>query len=260
MAQIEDEAIYDRNFYDTIGADECILVMDYKMKIIASLFREAQADWFGKRGFSLLGALILIPSDTPENYKAHYHFFLSDDTTQDAEYVNTVKEYIYKNIMPEYKIKKVHFRCDGAGCFVSSAIKQEMSQWEHRTGIFEATYKNNVPGQGKGPLDGQFGIQSQAINGAVNDGHSFESAEQLYEICKEYRLENTFYYLLDLKRDKVNFSNESDKCIKDLKLGRRHYLLRNEKEEVIAHTHSRHGKGESIPLLKGTQSICFILL
>lgn len=140
MAQIEDEAIYDRNFYDKIKEGKCILVMDFKMKINASLFQEAQADWFSKRGFSLLGALILIPSEEPENYTAHYHFFLSDDTTQDAQFVNTVKEYIYKYIMPKYNIQKVHFRCNGAGCFVSSAIKEEMAQWEHRTNIFEATY------------------------------------------------------------------------------------------------------------------------
>ena len=73
--------------------NEAVVVMDFKMKILASMYREKQKDWYSKRGFSCLGALIIFGSskDSNEN-EVLYHFFLSDDTTQDGDYVNTVKE------------------------------------------------------------------------------------------------------------------------------------------------------------------------
>ena len=93
IAQAEDESIFDKTFYNNLKEDEVILVLDFKMKILSSTYREKQKDWFSKRGFSCLGALLIFGSskDSNEN-EVLYHLFLSDDTTQDGCYVNTVKE------------------------------------------------------------------------------------------------------------------------------------------------------------------------
>ena len=252
LAQTEDEGLFDSNFYENLEMGEAVVIMDFKMKILSGMFRQTQTDWYGQRGFSCLGVLILMPSETnADGHEATYHLFFSGDTTQDAEYVNTVKEYVYTYILPEYEINKVHFRCDGAGCFVAAAIKAEFAHWEERTGVIELSYKNNVPGKGKNPLDGQFGMLSQGLNNSVNSGQSFENEEELYKMCKDLPLENTFYHLLSLDRSKLNFSNDVDKAIAQLKLGRKHYLLTNTDDSVFGFTHSRHGLGESIPLLKG---------
>ena len=81
------------NYTNDLAEDEVIIVLDFKMKILASMYREKQKDWFSKRGFSCLGALLIFGSsrDSDEN-EILYHLFLSDDTTQDGVYVNTVKE------------------------------------------------------------------------------------------------------------------------------------------------------------------------
>ena len=93
IAQAEDESIHDGIFYHGLKPNEAVVVMDFKMKILASMHREAQMDWFSKRGFSCLGAAIIFGSQegSSEN-EVLYHLFLSDDTTQDGIYVNTVKE------------------------------------------------------------------------------------------------------------------------------------------------------------------------
>ena len=93
IVQAEDESIFDSEFYSNMGEDEVVLVLDFKMKILSSAYREKQKDWFSKRGFSCLGALLIFGSskDSNEN-EVLYHLFLSDDTTQDGCYVNTVKE------------------------------------------------------------------------------------------------------------------------------------------------------------------------
>ena len=93
IAQTEDEAKFDASFYSNLKSHEAIIIMDFKMKILASLYQERQKDWFSKRGFSCLGVLIIFGSLTvSSDNEVLYHLFLSDDTTQDGGYVNTVKE------------------------------------------------------------------------------------------------------------------------------------------------------------------------
>jgi len=99
IAQAKHESEWDNDFYSNLGEDECILVLDFKMKILSSFYREKSKDWFSKRGFSCLGAMIIFGrrrgSDNDENKSENdvlYHMFFSNDTTQDAIYLNTVKE------------------------------------------------------------------------------------------------------------------------------------------------------------------------
>ena len=71
-----DEDCFDSSFYSGLAEDECIVIWDYKMKVHPSFHREGQRGYFGKRGFSLLGALVLTPTDNPEKLKAQFHFFI----------------------------------------------------------------------------------------------------------------------------------------------------------------------------------------
>jgi hypothetical protein len=93
VAQKEDEAMYDANFLASVGHGEVIVVADYKMKILSSIFREKQVDWFSKSGFSCLGVMLRFGSD-PDSLEneVEFHFFISDDTKQDSDAVNIVKE------------------------------------------------------------------------------------------------------------------------------------------------------------------------
>ena len=248
IAQAKDESIWDTSFYQNLGPNECVVVMDFKMKILSSLFREKQLDWFSKRGFSLLGALIIFGSaDDEDHNEVLYHFFLSDDTTQDAEYVNTVKQILYQLILPQYGVDTVHYRCDGAGCFVSSEAKAAMAHWFRLSGIMEKTYKNNVPGKGKSPLDGQFGIQGQSLTRQIDEGGSFTTVKELYNLLLERPLQYTEYHLLDLKRDHVDWTVK--KGVEKLPLSRGFYLLKNENGKITGFPHSRHGKGRRLTLL-----------
>jgi hypothetical protein len=93
IAQTEDESLHDQEFYKDLKEDEAVIIMDFKMKILASKYREKQKDWYSKRGFSCLGAMIIFGSSKESNEnEVVYHIFLSDDTTQDGNYVNTAKE------------------------------------------------------------------------------------------------------------------------------------------------------------------------
>lgn len=114
-----------------------------------------------------------------------------------------------------------------------------------RTGsVIEITYKNNVPGKGKTSLDGLFGILAQFINRLVDEGHSFDSAEELYNLLKENPIEHTEFHLLNLNR-KLTDAWETPKFIEKYQLGRSYYFMKrvsNDKARVYCH--SRHGEGK----------------
>ena len=216
------------------------------MKIIASKHREAQIDWFAKRGFSCLGALIIFGSCAAEDEnEIMYHFFLSDDTTQDTDAVNTAKHILYKYILPKYGVKKVHYRCDGAGAFNCGKAKAAMPMWRILTDdqIIELTYKVMVSGCGKTSLDGHFGIMTQHLTRLINLGHSFSTAEELYDLFVEYPLRYSEFHLFQPKRTDL-YDWTVSKAVKDIGI-KSFYLLRYDAEKkcTTAFHHSRHSLG-----------------
>ena len=113
-------------------------------------------EWFSKRGSTLLGFEVHLKSGD-ETREVMYHFFLSDDTTQDAEAVLCAKHFLYTEVFPLYGKKKVRFRSDGAGCFSSKEAKSAMILFGEIAKVsnasFESSYKVSVAGCGKTALD-----------------------------------------------------------------------------------------------------------
>ena len=89
--------------------------------------------------------------------QVQYHFFLTDDTTQDAESVLCAKHFIYTVVLPTYGKKKVWFRSDGAGCFSSKEAKSAMVYFgdisKKNDTAYESSYKVAAAGCGKTSLD-----------------------------------------------------------------------------------------------------------
>lgn len=257
IAQREDEAKFDKEFYSQMKAGEVLVIFDYKMKILASMYREKQVDWFSKRGFSCLGCLILFgSSDYSESHDVEYHFFLSDDTTQDSHAVNIAKEILYKLILAKYKVKKVHFRCDGAGCFAAAEAKGMIAKWHALTGVHEASYKTMVPGCGKTSLDGMFGILGQHLSRLVDQGESFNSAEELWGLLDQNPLKYSFFHLFQPQRNKVSYFDPEDTGIKNLKLRSLFYLITCDDDgKVWGFCHSRHGKGLRMEMLETSTAV-----
>lgn len=107
------EGKFDDEFYSDLEDTEAVVICDWKMKILSSKFCEAQQEWFSKRGTSLLGFEIHLKSKG-DTKKVWYHFFITDDTTQDTESVLCAKHFLYSKVLPKYGINQVHFKADGA--------------------------------------------------------------------------------------------------------------------------------------------------
>ena len=150
------EACFDQKFYENMEVTEAVVICDWKMKILSSKYRESQQEWFSKRGSSLLGFEVHLKYQDGST-KVYYHFYHSDDTLQDSEAVLCAKHYLYTKVLPQFNIKKVHFRSDGAGCFSSKESKASMTLFgaisHNSNAAYEVTYKVSVAGCGKTALD-----------------------------------------------------------------------------------------------------------
>ena len=83
-----------------------------------------------------------------ETREVMYHFFLSDDTTQDTEAVLCAKHFLYTEVLSCYGKKQVRFRSDGATCFSSKEAKSAMVLFDEiakeSDACFETSYKVSV--------------------------------------------------------------------------------------------------------------------
>ena len=125
-------------------------------------------------------------------------------------------------------------------------MKGSFGIWNGKNGeVVEVSYKNNVPGQGKSPMDGGFGVYAQDLERRVDEGEEFETAKELYDLSVKFPLNFTEYHLLDFQRDKIKF--DISKSIEDMKLGRRYYFLHRSIDETRkGYCHSRHGNGKTL--------------
>lgn len=158
---------------------------------------------------------------------------------------------VYKVILPKYGVQKVHFRCDGAGCFAAAEVKGMIAKWHALTGIREASNKIMVPGCGKTSLDGMFGILGQHLSRLVDQGESFNSAEELWGILDRFPLKYSFFHLFKPQRSKAFYLNPRDTAIKNLKLRSSFYLMTCDDDgKVWGFCHSRHGTGVRLEMLE----------
>lgn len=160
IAHKKSEAQFDSEDYFNLKPHQAVVIIDFKMKVLASRYREAQQDWFSKRGSSILGAEIHLFSDDKEKKKVLYHFFISDDSFQDTYAVLCAKHFLYTEVLPKHGVTEVKFRSDGACCFSSKEAKAAMKLWDDMCtdalGCYESAYKVSVAGCGKTALDGEF--------------------------------------------------------------------------------------------------------
>ena len=185
------EAEFDRKQLDSLGSNECIVICDFKMKILAMYHREYQKIFYGKRGTACLGFMVITPpDDKDERVNVHYYLFFSNDTTQDANFVLSAKAALYSEVIPTLFPEDnrtaidAHFCADGAGALSCNAAKSVIPMWldwtksnNEATPVREKSYRNSVNGGGKTGLDGCFGIASNVLRTSVNNGMDIVDAQ-----------------------------------------------------------------------------------
>ena len=140
-------------------------------------------------------------------------------------------------------VTKVHYRCDGAGCFNSHEGKAPMMLWTKLTGTTELSYKVMVSGKGKTNLDGYFGVLGRHLRALVDMGYSFTNAQELYQLLVDFPLQHSHYHLFLPDRNMINWYVPSP--VRSIGLPNAYLLLYDKASgKITAKIHSRHSEGK----------------
>ena len=178
LARKHAEAEFDADEMADLGEGEAIVISDWKMKILSAFHRENQKKWFGKRGTSCIGFMVITNSDTAGQKNAMFFFLFTDDGCQDDWSVATAKMIMYSQLMPQYfpSVHTSRYRSDGAGCFSSNLARMLQIMWHVWTDIKEVSCRVSISGGGKSQLDGRFAFLNMAADRGVNGGASHWNA------------------------------------------------------------------------------------
>eukprot|EP00984_Skeletonema_dohrnii_P019003 scaffold9000_cov72-Skeletonema_dohrnii-CCMP3373.AAC.4 len=176
IVQKKVEGMFYREQIQSLTASDAVVICDFKMKINPLYFREAQKDWYGKRGIACCGFLVYTKGPQEGEVYAEYFYFFSDDTCQDTNMVLAAKSYIYKEhlptLFPEGTAIQVKWETDGAGCFNSNLMKACQPMWYVWTNglVDEVQIRHSANGGGKTSLDGAFATLAANQKDIVNRG------------------------------------------------------------------------------------------
>jgi hypothetical protein len=236
-----------------LADDEAIVTCDYKMKILSCFFRENQKKWFGKRGTSMLGFMI-VSNSTDEEQRAkgikevNFVMMVTDDGLQDEWEVACAKKVVYTDYLPDH-VKKVHFVSDGAGCFKSQFHRAFSPFWKCWTGIDEVSIRITPAGDGKSCLDGMFGRMNVVLKSAVDQGRSYYNSATIMESIES----TSGMTATEFVRFEPNRSNRVDVVIEGINLESVLLTLLDHRREsgdqtIVAFKHTGFGNGTKIDL------------
>jgi hypothetical protein len=160
------------------GTKQCVVTIDYKMKLDPIYYREKTVDHYGKRGMSWHGSMIqyytmedLQGTSTPMLNKVYLDHMVDNENKQDKFAVFSIVEAIIlaiKKKMPY--IEKITFQSDNAGCYQNTMLMLLLPCLSYANGIEISRLIHTETQDGKSVLDAHFARSMQLITSWCKEG------------------------------------------------------------------------------------------
>ena len=133
----------------------CVLIVqDFAMKFLPSRYREAQSDFFGKRGISWHISVFHRKAD--ERLEAQTFIHILESGLQDSETVVLIMEHVLRSLKEQHpEITAAYFRQDNAGCYHSSCTILSARVLSTRSGVQVKQINLAIHKAGKVPVIGK---------------------------------------------------------------------------------------------------------
>ena len=161
-----------------LGPQSALLVLDWAMKFLPRKFREAQSDWFGKRGISWHITVAMRRSEEG-NLQMVTFVHLFEKCSQVSSTVLAIIDDVFhqiKSIAPE--VSTVFLRQDNAGCYHSAEMLLSVNQIATKYNM-QLSMDFSDPQGGKGSCDRKAATIKTKMKIYLNEGHDIETAEQM---------------------------------------------------------------------------------
>lgn len=179
-------------------SETALIVVDFKMKLDPTYWREKTVDHYGKRGMSWHGALIqfytMNPPDDDNNQseepvlsKFYLDQICGNDSKQDKFAVVSLLESILIAIKRQHPhIKKIILQSDNAGCYQNVSHFYMIPYLSYVHGIEIVRFIHSETQDGKSVLDAHFARSMQAIYAWCKEGNNCLTPTQAVEALKSY--------------------------------------------------------------------------
>ena len=218
---------------------------DFKMRMLEAYHRESKKMWYAKRGITNLGYCVKTQSKLDlTQLSTEYHMFLSNYTTQSADFSNRAKQVLYNDILKPRGLDSLVTVFDGGGHFRGNDSKAFMAISDTLTGVHENRLIQFPPGDGKDDCDRVFATLGHHLRRLVQSGNSYRDARDIVRLLILHPLPaNIFVHHFE-----PDFSFPLLQVPDSAKLAG-YYNVKNEPEKkgVLAKVHSRHSIGDFIP-------------
>lgn len=157
----------------------CVLIVqDFAMKFIPVQYREAQSDFFGKRGISWHVSVCLRKVSGKLESQTFIHIIQSG--LQDSTAVVLIMDHVLRLLKKQHlEIVSSFFRQDNAGCYHSAEIILSVDILSKRSGIQINHVDFSDPQGGKGSCDRKAAQIKAHVKSFVNEGGSVTNVGEL---------------------------------------------------------------------------------
>ncbi|XP_064637531.1 uncharacterized protein LOC135493845 [Lineus longissimus] len=171
---------------DKMTPSQALLTMDWAMKFLPSRFREAQQDWYGKKGISWHVSAV-ITKTTDEKFEIHCFVHLVQQCTQNWFAVLSVLEATMEEMKIRFPdVNEFFLRSDNAGCYHCAPLILSIPALSSRLGIRIRQYDFSEAQAGKDICDRKIAPMKAHINRFVNEGHNVTNAVEMHAALSSY--------------------------------------------------------------------------
>ena len=175
LVRVRHEYLYFKDAVANLPLDTAIIQCDHKMKVEQLSYREPQASFYGKKGTTLVGCLVMYKDeDDQRDYSSKMFFATSSDQTQDCFSTLAYLEQILKAFATEVPhVTKFKFFSDGAGTFAGAFTRVLIPRLFASYGCELLEAITGEAGDGKSLVDSLFSTVTPALNAYVTRMQGF---------------------------------------------------------------------------------------
>ena len=155
-----------------------LIVQDFAMKFMPVQYREAQSDFFGKRGLSW--HVSVCHRKVGGELESQTFIHILQTGLQDSTAVVLIMDHVLRSLKKQHpEIVRSFFQQDNAGCYHSAQTILSVDILSKRSGIQVTDVDFSDPQGGKGSCDRKAAQVKSHVKSYVNEGHSVTNVREL---------------------------------------------------------------------------------
>ena len=163
---------------DKLCKSKVLITQDFAMKFLPMQFREAQNDFFGKRGLSWHITVVLRRSAAGQ-LESQSFIHILEKSLQDSRAVVPIMAHVLTCLKKQHpEIAEAYYRQDNAGCYHSALIVLASKVISERSGIVIKQMDFSDPQGGKGAADRKSAQVKCHVKAFINQGNSVTTEKE----------------------------------------------------------------------------------